>query len=110
MATHVGILNGAGDLVFQGTRQELAERIPQQLIVEVDRREEALRLLEASGHAVDARREPFVIRGATLETAREVNRLLVQKGIGVHRLAIELATLESLFRKLTSSLKGVPSH
>jgi ABC-2 type transport system ATP-binding protein len=110
VATHFGILNGAGDLVFQGTRQELAEQIPQQLVIEVDRRDEALRVLEGSGHAVDPRRERFVIRGATLETARDVNRLLVENGIGVHRLAIELATLESLFRKLTGSLKGAPSH
>ena len=110
VATHVGILDGSGDLVFQGTRQELAERIPQQLVIEVDRRDEALRLLEGGGHAVDSRRERFVIRGATLETARDVNRLLVENGIGVHRLAIELATLESLFRKLTGSLKGAPSH
>jgi len=110
VATHVGILNSAGDLVFEGTREELAARIPQELVIEVDRREDALGVLATGGHAVDSRRDHFVIRGATNETAREVNRLLVEKGIGVHHLAIRLATLESLFVKMTGSLKGAPSH
>jgi len=110
VATHIGILNATGDLVFQGTRQELSERIPQQLVIEVDRREEAARVLAESGHTVDSQRERFLIRGATEEMAREVNRLLVKNGIGVHRLAIELATLESLFVKMTGALKGVASH
>jgi ABC-2 type transport system ATP-binding protein len=110
VATHIGILSGAGDLLFQGTRRELAERAPQKLIVEVDRREEALRVLESSGHTVDARREHFVIRGATQETAREVNRLLVENGVGVHHLSVELATLEALFAKITGGLQGVASN
>jgi ABC-2 type transport system ATP-binding protein len=110
VSTHIGILNSSGDLVFQGTRQELAERIPQQLVIEVDRRDDALRVLAERGHTVDAQRERVVIRGATEQTAREVNRALVESGIGVHRLAIELATLESLFVKLTGGLKGVASH
>jgi ABC-2 type transport system ATP-binding protein len=110
MATHVGILNAAGDLVSQGTRQELSSRMPQELVIEVDRRDDALDVLASSGHSVDSRREHFVIKGATNETAREVNRLLVEKGIGVHHLAIRLSTLEALFVKLTGSLKGAPSH
>jgi len=28
VAAHIGILNATGELVFQGTRQELSERIP----------------------------------------------------------------------------------
>jgi ABC-2 type transport system ATP-binding protein len=110
VATHIGIMSGSGDLLFQGTRRELAERAPQKLVVQVDRREEALRVLEAGGHTVDARREQFVIRGATKEIAREVNRLLVEHGIGVHHLSVELATLEALFAKITGQLKGVASN
>jgi hypothetical protein len=75
----------------------------------VDRREDARRILAASGHSVDLRREDFVIRGGGRETAREVNRLLVENGIGVHRLAVELASLEALFARITGSAKGVES-
>jgi hypothetical protein len=51
-----------------------------------------------------------VIHGATRETAREVNRLLVENGIGVHHLAIELATLESLFKTVTRTAKASDSR
>jgi ABC-2 type transport system ATP-binding protein len=104
VATHIGIMNHTGDLLFQGTRQELSLRVPQELVIQVDRRDDALRLLASSGHTVDSRREHFVIHGATQDTAREVNRLLVENGVGVHRLAIELATLEALFVKVTGAV------
>lgn len=105
VATHIGIMNEFGDLLFQGTRQELSVLVPQELIIQVDRRDDALRVLASSGHTVDARREWFVIRGATSQTAREVNRLLVENGVGVHHLSVELATLQSLFVKVTSSAR-----
>lgn len=109
VATHIGIMNGAGELVFQGTREELSVRVPQELIIQVDRSEDARRVLAARGHAVDQRREDLIIRGASRETAREVNRLLVENGVGVHRLAVEFATLEALFMKITGSRRGCPS-
>jgi lantibiotic transport system ATP-binding protein len=109
VATHIGIMSAAGDLLFQGTREELSARVPQELIIQVDRWEDARRLLASSGHAVDLRRQDLVIRGATRETAQQVNRLLVENGVGVHRLAIELATLEALFVKVTGAPAGCPS-
>jgi ABC-2 type transport system ATP-binding protein len=104
VATDIGILNDQGDLLFQGSRQELAVHVPQELVIQVDRRDEALRILASGGHTVDSRREHVVIHGATRETAREVNRLLVEHGVGVHHLAIELATLEELFVKVTGAV------
>jgi lantibiotic transport system ATP-binding protein len=106
VTTHIGIMNGDGDLLFQGTRRELSERAPQELRIRVDRRAEALRLLTSRGHAVDSRREHLVIRGVTSDTAREVNRLLVENGVGVHHLSIELATLEQLFVEVTAAVKA----
>jgi ABC-2 type transport system ATP-binding protein len=110
MATHIGIMNGVGDLLFQGTREELSERVPQELVIQVDRREEAVRVLASSGHAVDGRREELVIHGATQETARSVNQLLVENGVGVYHLAVELATLEALFQKVTRTVKAWDSR
>lgn len=111
VSTHIGIMNATGDLLFQGTRGELAACVPQELVIQVDRWEEARRVLASSGHTLDVRRDDLVIRGATRDTAREVNRLLVENGVGVHRLAIELATLEALFVKVTGLAKacGSPS-
>jgi lantibiotic transport system ATP-binding protein len=106
VSTHIGIMNHTGDLLFQGTRKEFSARVPQELVIQVDRWEEARRLLASCGHAVDLRRSDLVIRGATRDTARDVNRLLVENGVGVHRLAIELATLEALFVEVTGAAKG----
>lgn len=106
VATHIGILSGEGDLLFQGTRQELPARVPQELRIQVDRHGEALKVLASSGHAVDSRRNHLVIYGATRETAREVNRLLVENRIGVHHLAIELASLEQLFVEVTGEVRA----
>ena len=108
VSTHIGIMNGSGDLLFQGTREELAAYVPQELVIQVDRWDEARRLLASRGHKVELRRDDLVIRGATRDTAQELNRLLVEHGIGVHRLAIELATLEALFVKVTGDKVGSP--
>ena len=109
VATHVGIMNNIGDLLFQGTRAELAERMPRELVVKVDRTQDALRALSGS-FAVKAVGDKLVVQGATEEVAREVNRVLVQEGIGVHHLAIELATLEALFVRITSTVKAWDSR
>jgi ABC-2 type transport system ATP-binding protein len=101
IATHIGILSNAGDLLFQGTRGELATHVPQELVIQVDRWEAARSILASAGQTVDSRGADLVIRGAGRETARELNRLLVENGVGVHRLAVELATLEALFFEVT---------
>jgi ABC-type multidrug transport system ATPase subunit len=106
IVTDIGIIDRRGDLVFQGSRQELSARVPQELHIQVDRRGEALEVLSSSGYAVDSRREHLVIHGATPATAREVNRLLVEHGLGVHHLTIELATLEELFVEVTGAVKA----
>jgi ABC-2 type transport system ATP-binding protein len=106
VSTHIGIMNGSGDLLFQGTREDLAAFVPQELVIQIDRWDDARRLLASSGHTVELRRADFVIRGATRDTAQEVNRLLVENGIGVHHLAIEPATSEALFVKVTGVKAG----
>lgn len=105
MATHIGILGHAGGLLFEGTRQQLSVRIPQHLLIKVDRRREALAVLEDAGFIVDSRQEHLMIHSATAETAQEVNRVLVMNGIGVYHLSIELATLERQFEQVLDTVK-----
>jgi ABC-2 type transport system ATP-binding protein len=102
LATHVGILSHFGDLLFEGPVEELFGRIPQRLVIKVDRKDEALRALAGGGFTADANEDHLVIHGASAETAREANRVLVMQGVGVHHLSIELATLEQLFVKITT--------
>lgn len=61
--------------------------------------------LERAGFIVDSRQEHLMIHNATMETAREANRILVANGIGVHHLSIELATLERQFEKVLATVK-----
>jgi ABC-type multidrug transport system ATPase subunit len=105
VATHIGILSHTGDLLFEGTRQELSRRIPQYLLIKVDRRDDALAALQNAGFPVDSRQEHLMIHSATAETAQEANRVLVLKGIGVHHLSIEQATLERQFEKVLATIK-----
>jgi lantibiotic transport system ATP-binding protein len=105
VATHIGILSHQGDLLFEGTRQELSERVPQHLLIKVDRRDQALLTLQAAGFTVDAREEHLTIHNATADTAREANRALVTDGVGVHHLSIEMATLERQFAKVLETVK-----
>jgi lantibiotic transport system ATP-binding protein len=106
VATHIGIMSSAGDLLFQGPREQLSERVPQELVIKVDCRDDALRILASGSYKVDSRREHLVIQGVTSEMAREVNRLLVTNGIAVHHLALESATLEALFVKVTATVNA----
>lgn len=105
IATHVGILNSEGDLVFQGTRQELSKRVPQELRLRVDRPRDAVTALAANGYEVSERGGDLVLYGATQEDALRVNQLLVASGVGVYHLSIELATLEQLYIEVAGTAK-----
>jgi lantibiotic transport system ATP-binding protein len=40
VATHIGIMSSVGDLLFQGPCEQLSGRVPQELVIKVDRRED----------------------------------------------------------------------
>jgi ABC-type multidrug transport system ATPase subunit len=106
VATHIGIMSSVGDLLFQGPREQLSERVPQALVIKVDRWDEAVRVLESAGFRVNSSKDSLLIRGATSEMAREVNQLLVAHGIGVYHVALDSASLEALVVKITTTVKA----
>ena len=105
VATHIGILSHTGDLLFEGSREELSSRVPQHLLIKVDRRNQALALLENAGFSVDSRHEHLVVLNAGQQAAADVNRLLVRSGVGVYHLSIEVATLEKQFQEVLAKVK-----
>jgi ABC-2 type transport system ATP-binding protein len=105
LATHIGILGHAGDLLFEGTRKELAGLVPQQLLIKVDQRDEALAVLEKAGFTVDSRQGHLIIHSATTEMARDANRILVLSKVGVYHLSIEQATLERQVSQVLATIK-----
>jgi ABC-2 type transport system ATP-binding protein len=99
-ATHLGVLD-RGRLLFQGTLDELRRRAPPRLVIACDDPPAALRHLAAAGETAvhDADGRLVVALGERQPAA--VNRLLVERGIGVSRLQPADASLENLFLALT---------
>ena len=104
LASHVGVLEG-GRLRFQGPLEELRQRARPRLLLRCDAPARAMRVL------LDAGEDPALAEGQGLRFAprlpvAELNRRLVAQGIGIHHLALEQASLESLFFDLTAAPAG----
>jgi ABC-2 type transport system ATP-binding protein len=96
IASHVGVLH-AGRMKFEGTLDALRERARPRLTVRCDAPERAERMLAGLGEQVDRRDDGLLIVSSQQRDTAEINRLLVQQGIGVSHLAREQVSLESLF-------------
>lgn len=105
LCTHVGIINN-GDLVFQGTIEELyAKKLnSNNLLVEVANVEDACTLLNTfkpqrvNGNSVS-------IRVKDKATVAEINERLVRNNIQVFHLSSSTQNLEDLFIHLTKNTK-----
>jgi lantibiotic transport system ATP-binding protein len=95
-ATHVGVLH-QGRMRFEGTLQALRERARPRLTLRCDAPERAREVLTKLGESVDHLDEGGLSLSPRHRDDAEINRLLVQNGIGVSHLAREQTTLESLF-------------
>ena len=101
VATHVGMLS-QGELVFQGSIEELKRLRESHVRIGVSDLESAVALL--SRHGWDARREDGFIIAADIDVAATMNRALVEAGFDVHHLSVESDSLEEVFLKMTESI------
>ena len=99
-ATHLGILD-AGRLLFQGTPEELRRRAPPRIVVGCDEPGRAGEELRLAGVTVTPGGNGHLVVTLGTRTSAEINRLLVERGIGVDRLAPADVSLEALFMTLT---------
>src|SRR3990167_4436235 len=95
VATHVGVLQ-AGRLCFEGRLEELRGRVKPRLLVRCDEPPRARALLAGVGEDVG-----WLDDGTLGLSLDGMNRLLVGHGLEVSHLAMEHASLESLFFDLT---------
>jgi len=104
VASHIGVLH-EGRLRFQGTIAAMRTHCRTRLQVHCADPVRATALLEALGENVEhAGSDGHCIAVAPgPRDGAEINRLLVQSGIGVSRLAHEQASLETFFFNLTRS-------
>ena len=102
IATRIGIINN-GNLVFQGTQDDLRLKVPQCVHFELDFPEAAKKVLEAEGRAarvVGASGVLVPIDGRA-DTA-SLSRCLINNGISISEMRIDQPTLEDLFLDLTA--------
>jgi ABC-2 type transport system ATP-binding protein len=103
VATHIGIIQ-KGQLLYQGSLAELQAQRQESLSLEVDRTEEAVRVLQQAGWTAEVSNDPFrlSVPAARLTEAAQINRLLVESGLQVSHLSLQQSTLEEIFFKLTN--------
>lgn len=102
-ATHVGIIN-KGQLLFQGTIQELQLLNKPLLEIELDNAGEAATLLMEKGYEIVAKTDakisiPFVSR----QESGTINTLLIQNNFTVSSLSQQRKDLENLFLDITKT-------
>lgn len=100
LASHVGVIH-AGRLLFQGTLDDLRERSGEYLEIVCDDSAAACAELRRAGEvpaALDAR---TVRVDRPAQADHLLNRLLVERGLAVHRLVRQRPSLETLFFEMT---------
>jgi ABC-type multidrug transport system ATPase subunit len=103
MATHVGIINN-GELMFQGTINDL-QNISQPLInIETDNTVDAANLLKRQNFTVtDIDNDRLFVPFTSKQQVGEINTLLVQNNITVFSISKQHKDLEKLFLDITKS-------
>jgi ABC-type multidrug transport system ATPase subunit len=101
-ATHVGIIN-KGELLFQGTINELHNLSKPTVKIETDNQEKTNQVLATAGAEVVQQDEHTVsINFTSKEDIGKINALLIQNGITVFGIGKERKDLENLFLDITS--------
>lgn len=101
-ATHVGIIN-KGELLFQGTINELQNLSKASVKIETNDQEKAASVLASAGAEIVQKDEHSIaLAYKNREDMGHINTLLVQNGLTVYSLAKERKDLEHLFLDITS--------
>jgi ABC-type multidrug transport system ATPase subunit len=100
-ATHVGIIN-KGELLFQGTIDDLHNLSKPTIRLEVDEVEKATQLLGEGVEILQQKGNILTLSFNNKEDIAHINSLLVKNGIKVYAIGTERKDLENLFLDITS--------
>lgn len=100
-ATHVGIIN-KGELLFQGTIDELHNLSKPTIKIETDNQEKTIELLANVAEVVNQKGNTVTVNFQNKEDMGNINTLLVQSGVKVYSIGMERKDLENLFLDITS--------
>ncbi|WP_316843132.1 ABC transporter ATP-binding protein [Pedobacter psychrodurus] len=102
-ATHVGIIN-KGELLFQGTIEELHLLSKPVLEIEVDNIGNASALITKSGYEIITQTDKKItVPFTSAQNSGELNTLLIQNGFTVSSLYQQRKDLENLFLDITKT-------
>lgn len=100
-ATHVGIIN-KGELLFQGTIEELHNLSKPTIKIETNNQEKTIELLANIAEVVNQKGNTVTVNFQDKEDMGNINTLLVQNGVKVYSIGMERKDLENLFLDITS--------
>lgn len=100
VAHRVGVIR-EGQLLFQGTLEELRGHSQPELEVEVDLTRDACRILKEQGYQVAADQKRLRVRGLEKEEIATVVKILVQQGFRLYQATPRAKSLEDLFLEMT---------
>ena len=99
IADYVGIIRN-GNLLFQGTLDELKARTNTQILIKATPLDKAQEFIRQMGLGVENREGKLYVSKGEIGT-EELNRALVLKGFGVSHLSESEKSLEEIFLELT---------
>ena len=100
VATHLAIIC-QGQLMFEGTREDLQKRSKQIIVVQVDKPERAQVLLDAVSRTMTCEGNCIQIESDGDCDPAQINAILVKAGVAVSQLTTQHPTLEDFFLELT---------
>jgi ABC-type multidrug transport system ATPase subunit len=101
VATHIGIIH-QGQMLFQGTPDELQAQLADHVNLEVGQPENALRLLSQAGWTTRRNgNHRLVVEVNGQSDVAMINAQLVRAGVNVFHLNLKQPSLEDIFLKLT---------
>ncbi|MFC4402491.1 ABC transporter ATP-binding protein [Gracilibacillus xinjiangensis] len=98
MATHIGMIN-KGNLIYQGSLQELYETTTDAYTITVDNPEKVRQILQEQ--SIPFRGNHQIVLDISPNEAAQINEMLVNNGINVYELTQSKKTLEDVFLSLT---------
>lgn len=100
-ATHIGIIEG-GEMIFQGTKNELLNQVERQVTLKVDQPDKALSVLQESFSATLDTSNKISLKISDDKSFNNLLKSLIQNGIEIYDTESQSTNLEQIFINLIS--------
>ena len=99
MASHIGIIN-KGELIFQGTIGDLKSNSGERVLIEVEPKAKAYKILSDKGYSLDMDGDYIVVNGKGIDRAK-ISRELIYADMNLYHISKEEKDLEDVFLSMT---------